>query len=89
MRSSKAAWRQALRVTAAAAVLALFAPPVTRPQETVAAQAAAKASDAELAKKLSNPIADLVSADLRLALGSTFLILFLAVGWIRAERRTR
>ena len=27
--------------------------------------------------------------DLRLALGSVFLILFLAVGWIRAERRSR
>jgi hypothetical protein len=61
MRSSKAAWRLALRVAAAAAGLALFAPPVAPAQETVTAQAAAKASDAELAKKLSNPIADLVS----------------------------
>ena len=61
MRSSKTAWRLALRVTAAAAGLALFAPPVARAQETPAAQAAAKASDTELAKKLSNPIADLVS----------------------------
>lgn len=60
MRSSKAAWRLAL-VTAAGAGLALFAPPVARAQETPAAQAAAKASDTELAKKLSNPIADLVS----------------------------
>jgi hypothetical protein len=42
-------------------MLALLVSAPARAQETVAAQAAAKASDAELAKKLSNPIADLVS----------------------------